>query len=94
MASLEARIESVRGPSSYSTGGFDRTLGEPEYIAESSGRMVVAYGASSSQHIPQVAGSSGNIVTIIMRDGRSSLIESAATTDFSGLHIGLVYAGL
>jgi hypothetical protein len=86
-------MRSVRGPSSYSAGGFLVTLGDTERIGSSSGRMVAAWTVSSSPLQAQVVGASGNVATVILRDLRSSGIEPTAG-DFSATHIGLVYEGV
>ena len=87
------RMRSVRGPASYSAGGFLVTLGDIERIAVTSGRLVAAWTVSSSPLIAQVVNASGNIATVILRDGRSSNIEPTSG-DFTGLHVAIAYEGV
>ena len=84
---------SVRGPASYAAGGFLVRLGDVERIGQSSGRLVAAWTVSSSPLLAQATATSGNVVTVILRDMRSSGIEPTSG-DFSGTHIGLTYEGV
>ena len=90
---MPMRMRSVRGPASYATGGFLTTLGEVERIAVTSGRLAAAWVVSSSPLIAQVVAVSGNIVTTILRDMRSSGIEPTSG-DFSATHIAITYEGV
>lgn len=87
------RLRSIRGPASYSAGGFLATLGDIERIAVSSGRMVAAWVVSSSPLVAQVVNASGNIATIILRDMRSGGIEPTSG-DFSATHVAVAYEGV
>lgn len=78
---------SVRGPASYVTGGFNVTMGSGQKIADSSGRVAAAWTSSSSPFVAQVVNSSGNIITVMLRDTRSSGIEAGSAVDFSNLHV-------
>jgi len=93
MGSLQGRIETVRGPASYSAGGFDVPLGEIGDIGESSGRLVAAFAVSSSTFVPNVVDASGNIATIMLHDMRSGGNEVADGTDASPLQVAIVYGG-
>ena len=87
------RIMSVRGPASYAAGGFLVRAGDVERIGQSSGRLVAAFTVSSSPLLAQVTTTSGNVVTVILRDTRSSGIEPTSG-DFGATHIALVYEGV
>ena len=87
------RLRSIRGPASYAAGGFLVTLGDIERIAVSSGRMVAAWVVSSSPLVAQAVNASGNVVTVILRDMRSSGIEPTSG-DFSATHIAIAYEGV
>jgi len=87
------RMRSVRGPSSYTAGGFLVTLGDIERIAVSSGRLVSAATVSSSPMMAQVVNASGNVATVILRDLRSGGIEPTSG-DFTGLHVDVQYEGV
>ena len=87
----QTRMVSVRGPSSYSAGGFDVTLGDVDFIAASSGRMVAASIASSSQLTAQVVASSGNIATVMLHTASA---EIADATDLSALEVNVIYQGV
>lgn len=90
---MPPRTRSIRGPSSYSAGGFLVTLGDIERIAVSSGRMVSAAIVSSSPMVAQVVNASGNVATVILRDMRSSGIEPTSG-DFSALQVNVLYEGV
>ena len=90
---MPMRMRSVRGPASYAAGGFLTTLGEIERIAVTSGRLAAAWVVSSSPLMAQVVTVSGNIVTVILRDMRSSGIEPTSG-DFSATHIAIAYEGV
>ena len=90
---MQPRMRSVRGPASYSAGGFLVTLGDIERIAVSSGRLVAAWVVSSSPFVAQAVNASGNVATVILRDLRSSGIEPTSG-DFSGTHIAVAYQGV
>lgn len=87
------RMRSVRGPSSYAAGGFAVTLGDVQVIEQSSGRMVSVYQASSTPFSPTVVSASGNICTVMLRDGRSSFLEPSSG-DFSTQHYVAIYEGV
>lgn len=89
-----ARMRTIRGPASYSTGGFPFTIGGIESIANSSGRMVMAGSVSSSYYLPQVTSANANVVTIRVTDSRSGSLEAAAAVDLSGVGFALVYEGV
>lgn len=90
---MQMRMRSVRGPASYSAGGFLATLGEIERIAVSSGRLVAAWVVSSSPMVAQAVNASGNIATVILRDMRSGGIEPTSG-DFSAMHVAIAYEGV
>jgi len=80
------KLTSARGPSSYSAGGFDVTVGAFEEVSQSSGAMVLAQIASSSYYYASPVSASGNIVTVMVRDLRSAGMEAGAV-DMSGLDV-------
>ena len=90
---MATRMRSVRGPASYSAGGFAPVFGDIQAIAVSSGRIVGAFMASSSYFIANLVNASGNIATVIMRDMRSGGLEPTSG-DLSNLHVALVYEGV
>ena len=87
------KLRSIRGTDAYTAGGFLYRIDDFEYIAQSSGRMVMAATVSSSPLVAQAVAASGDTVTIILRDQRSSGIEPTSG-DFSGLHIAVLYEGI
>jgi len=90
---LATRMRAVRGPASYSAGGFTITAGDVQAIVVSSGRMVGAWTVSSSYFVANVVNASGNIATVIFRDMRSGGIEPTSG-DLSNLHVALMYEGI
>ena len=85
-------MRAIRGPAAYAAGGFTTTLDEVEYVSQSSSLLCQVQTVTSSPMVAQAVSSSGNIVTVILRDQRSSGMEPASG-DFSALGISMTYQG-
>ena len=91
---MAIRIKGIRGPASYSSGGFPVTLGRYQSIASGSGRMVGVLVTSSTPYLAQAVSNSANVVTVRLWDSRSGNIEVPGATDVSTMQMAMIYEGV
>ena len=87
-------MKSVTGPLGYDTAaGFNIVIGELEEIHVTSGKMVAAKVASSSELYPIVTSVSGNIATLEMFFIGSGMTWSSASSVLTSVELVIIADG-
>lgn len=82
---LKMDVVETNGPSSYATGGFSIVAGDLRVVEH-------AIAVASGGYVAEVAGISGNAVTVKLYSGAGT--EVANGTDVSGVNVTLVAWGV
>ena len=94
-------FKKTNGPTSYTTGGFDVTIGNVEKV-----QYALVQVLGGGEYLAQVASISGNVVTIKVRDNIEQAVNEGGTatyvigsevgdgTDLSSVEFVIYYEGI
>ncbi|MEM1551567.1 MAG: hypothetical protein QXH03_02720 [Candidatus Bathyarchaeia archaeon] len=75
---LKTIVKTVAGPSSYPSGGFSVSIGELQKVL-----AAIVQDVGGGEYLPQVAGISGNTVTIKVRDNIEQAVNEGGSSTYT-----------
>ncbi len=76
---LKSVTKSTSGPSSYSSSGFDVTIGELEKVS----RVLSVDTIGAGEYLPQIKSIDGNVVKVFVRDNIEQTVNEAGSSTYT-----------